>query len=143
MNKRILTANRWRELIEQQQRSGLSIAAFCAEHGVAASTFFAWRRKLEIRGVPGAPGAPGAPGMSGAPAFVELRPSIEPAAARANELEAALGSVELRHTQAEAARGSVELLSAPIELLLPGGLTVRVREHFNAATLRQIVEALR
>jgi putative transposase len=115
MNKRILTADRWRELIEQQQRSGLSIAAFCAEHDVAVSTFFAWRRKLEIRG------APGAPGISGVPAFVELTPSIEPAAAR----------------------GSVELLPAPIELLLPGGLTVRVRENFDAATLRQIVEALR
>jgi transposase-like protein len=57
MNKRTLTADRWRELIGQQQRSGLSIAAFCAERAVAASTFFAWRRKLEARQ---------------APAFVEL-----------------------------------------------------------------------
>lgn len=121
MNNRTLTADRWRELIAQQQGSGLSIAAFCAERAVAASTFFAWRRKLEIRP---------------ASAFVELTPSAASAAARANEHEASRVLVELPPA-------SIELLPEPIELLLPGGLPLRVRKGFDAATLRQVVQALR
>lgn len=32
--------------MEQQQRSGLSVARFCEKHGVATSTLFAWKRRL-------------------------------------------------------------------------------------------------
>ena len=35
-----------------------------------------------------------------------------------------------------------EAESAPIELVLPGGVTVRVQEGFSATVLRQVVEAL-
>lgn len=137
MNKRILAADQWRELIAQQQDSGLSIAAFCAQRGVAASTFFAWRQKLAVRQ---------------APAFVELTPSAVPAAAaRASELEASRAAVVwLPQAPVEPPRAPVELpqassplLAAPIELVLPDGLLLRVPEGFDAATLRQIVEALR
>ena len=37
---------KWRDLIERQRASGLSAAAFCRRDGVAASSFFAWKRKL-------------------------------------------------------------------------------------------------
>jgi len=36
----------WRALIEQQRQSGLSIAAFCHQQGLAATSFYAWRRRL-------------------------------------------------------------------------------------------------
>ncbi len=36
----------WREVIRQQEQSGLSVAAFCREGQVAPASFFAWRRKL-------------------------------------------------------------------------------------------------
>ncbi len=74
MSKQSLTADRWRELIRQQQDSGLSIARFCGRHSVAVSSFFFWRRKLEDRA---------------APMFVELTPAVEPAASilRASESE--------------------------------------------------------
>ena len=38
--------HKWREVIERQRASGLSVAAFCRDQGVAASSFFAWKRKL-------------------------------------------------------------------------------------------------
>ena len=38
--------HKWRDLIERQRASGLSAAAFCRRDGVAASSFFAWKRKL-------------------------------------------------------------------------------------------------
>jgi hypothetical protein len=37
---------RWRKLLEDQQASGLPVSAFCRERGVAASSLFAWRRRL-------------------------------------------------------------------------------------------------
>jgi hypothetical protein len=40
------TATRWRKLLEDQRASGLPISAFCRERGIAASSLFAWRRKL-------------------------------------------------------------------------------------------------
>ena len=38
--------HKWRDLIERQRASGLSVAVFCRRDGVAASSFFAWKRKL-------------------------------------------------------------------------------------------------
>ena len=39
----------WREVIGDQQASGVSISAFCRERGVSPASFFAWRRKLAAR----------------------------------------------------------------------------------------------
>lgn len=59
----------WRKAIGRQQASGRSIGAFCASEGVHPSSFFAWRRKLSLRGAP----APSADGPATAPsAFIEL-----------------------------------------------------------------------
>lgn len=40
---------RWRELIEDQNGSGLTVVAFCKERGVPASSFHYWRRELKRR----------------------------------------------------------------------------------------------
>jgi transposase-like protein len=40
-------ASQWRVLIERQQASGLSIAAFCRQHDVVTASFYAWRRRLD------------------------------------------------------------------------------------------------
>ncbi len=101
MGRRRLSRRRWRELVEQQRDSGLSVPVFCAQHGVGASTFFAWRRRL-------------ARGRGSEPAFVELRTKAQ------QEPET----------------------SGPIEVVLCSGVTLRVRESFDAATLRRIAEAL-
>ena len=37
---------RWRKLVEQQRASGLSVSVFSRQHGIAASSLFAWRRRL-------------------------------------------------------------------------------------------------
>jgi hypothetical protein len=40
------TRQKWRELIERQRSSGLSVAAFCDRQGIAACSLYAWRKKL-------------------------------------------------------------------------------------------------
>jgi transposase-like protein len=52
------SAGQWAKLIAAQRDSGVSIVAFCRQHGLAASTFHAWRKRL---GPPQAPQAPQAP----------------------------------------------------------------------------------
>ena len=36
----------WRDLIERQPASGVSIARFCKQVGVSANSFFVWKRRL-------------------------------------------------------------------------------------------------
>jgi hypothetical protein len=38
----------WRDLIEQQQRSGQPISTFCRSQGVSSPSFFAWRKRLRL-----------------------------------------------------------------------------------------------
>ena len=45
----------WRRWIAQWQTSGLNVAAFCARHGLAAPSFYAWRRTVQRRDSPPAP----------------------------------------------------------------------------------------
>lgn len=37
---------RWREILQRQAGSGLSIRSFCADEGISEPSFYAWRRKL-------------------------------------------------------------------------------------------------
>ena len=48
----------WRRWIALWQRSGLSVAAFCARHRLATATFYAWRQTLKRRDPPPAPLVP-------------------------------------------------------------------------------------
>lgn len=39
----------WRRMLRQWRRSGQSVRAFCAEHGLAEALFYAWRRTIQER----------------------------------------------------------------------------------------------
>jgi len=39
----------WRTKVRQWRHSGLSVLAFCDQHGLAQSNFYAWRRTLAQR----------------------------------------------------------------------------------------------
>ncbi len=60
----------WRAIIDQQERSGLSVARFCHERGIAASSLFAWKRRLRQEGHSAGEASPA--GGSNMPAFVQL-----------------------------------------------------------------------
>ena len=36
----------WRRVVAGQARSGMSVVAWCAEHGVSAPSFYVWRQRL-------------------------------------------------------------------------------------------------
>ena len=37
----------WRDRVERQRRSGLSILEFCRREGFSAGSFYAWKRRLQ------------------------------------------------------------------------------------------------
>ena len=37
---------RWEKLIQSFERSHLTVAEFCDEHGVSSASFYLWRRKI-------------------------------------------------------------------------------------------------
>jgi hypothetical protein len=44
---------RWREILERQAGSGLSVRGFCAAEGISEASFYAWRKRLRTRKVDG------------------------------------------------------------------------------------------
>jgi transposase-like protein len=62
----------WRRMLRQWRRSGLSVREFCAEHGLAEPSFYAWRRIVAERDQESAR-VPTAPAGDDAPMFVPVR----------------------------------------------------------------------
>lgn len=46
MHKSETAVAKWSRIIAAQRSSGLSVTRFCEERGIAASSFFAWKRRL-------------------------------------------------------------------------------------------------
>ena len=45
LNSEVVAA--WRRHLQRQPRSGLSIEKYCGREGIAAGTFYAWKRRLK------------------------------------------------------------------------------------------------
>ena len=110
----------WRRTLRQWRRSGMSVRAFCAEHGLAEPSFYEWRRIIAQRDREAPPvraqpeqdnSQPAVPDGDDAPVFVPLR-------------------VIDTSTQ------------ATLEVVLERGRVVRVLRGFDAATLRQLLAVL-
>jgi transposase len=110
----------WRRTLRQWRRSGLSVRVFCAEHGLAEPSFYAWRRivaqrdqeSARVRAKPERDRLRRAVPASGdAPVFVPLR-VIDVAA------------------------------QVALEVVLERGRVVRVLRGFDAETLRRLLALL-
>ena len=71
MNKRRRRSDaEWQQLIEQQQRSGLSAHAFCQQQGLTSKTFY--KRRQALRQQPTA--------MDSTERFIKVQPTSAPSA---------------------------------------------------------------
>jgi hypothetical protein len=95
---------RWQEQLQRFEQSGLSVADFCAQHGLGLRSFYAWRRRL--RGQPPTSDQP-----QPAPHFLPVQ--VSPVAA-----------------------------AAPVELVLPHGLVLRLSPGCDLDLVRSVVESL-
>jgi hypothetical protein len=108
-------AARWRKLLEDQRASGLPVSAFCRERGIAASSLFAWRRRLCPPRQPASGG-----GGGGGETFRPVK------------------------LIAHARPGHGEMVGddAAIELCLRGGRRLMLRTGFDRQLLAEVIAAL-
>ena len=111
----------WRRMQRQWQHSGLSVRVFCAEHGLAEASFYAWRRIIAQRDQESASVSAGCGGRS--------RNSVREDATNDTPV-----FVPLRVIDASA--------QTALEVVLERGHVVRVLRGFDAATLRQLLAIL-
>ena len=109
----------WRRTIRQQQRSGLTIRAFCLREGLKEGAFRWWRQALARRD-------------REASATTQVDRDGEPTAPASAFLPVRL--VELEAVSPRPA--------PPIEIVLPTGTTVRVHSGFNPSALDQVLAVL-
>jgi transposase-like protein len=105
----------WRRVVEQcgRRTPGVTIRDFCAEHGLAEPSFYAWRRIIAERDQQVT-----STSTSDCNHHVDNQPIFLP--------------VHLVPTP----------VSASLELVLDKGLVIRVPPGFDAATLRQLLAVL-
>jgi len=108
----------WRRTFRQWRRSGLSVRAFCAEHGLGEPSFYAWRRIVAQRDQESAP-------------RVRARPERD-SAVLANDDAPVFVPLRVIDVSTQVA----------LEVVLERGRVVRVLRGFDVDTLRQLLAVL-
>jgi|BogFormECP03_OM3_1039632.scaffolds.fasta_scaffold00374_3 hypothetical protein len=57
----------WRQIIDVQQTSGMTVARYCRERGITECSFYNWKKRLRVA-------SPSRPKHLPTPAFVEVTP---------------------------------------------------------------------
>jgi len=113
---------RWIEIIGRQRASGLGVDQFCRREGLAPSTFFAWRRRLNEAGGRDDPGSGVRHTDSAGAAFVEV--------VAASEAAEAAGSC------------GASLTASGVEVRLGNGRRIGVARCFDPQTLGRVLAVL-
>ena len=108
----------WREVIDGWRRSGGSVRQWCSQRQISEPSFYAWRKTLAKRDAVAGPEQP---------PRRRVRRKLAPAAM----------------IPVEIVPPSSQPQSAPLEIILCGGVQVFVRAHCQPALLREVLTALR
>lgn len=151
----------WRQQLALWQQSGLSIRAFCKEHGVVETSFYAWRRELIIRAretgaseeIIDEKQAP--PNVlkdgRGRSIAIRYRQSDQPAM-QSLLAEKASGNpfIPLHVVDRSVAGGNGEAVpdkeehcATGLEIALPGGAVIRLNDNSNVQLVAELLSALK
>jgi hypothetical protein len=126
----------WRRWLRLWRRSGLSVRAFCAQHGLPESGFYAWRRELARRQLETR--TPQATATTRSPAK-----RSRASAARCRRLPGAgSGGRSTVTTQPTFIQVALPTAIPSLDLVLAQGRVLRVQPGFDADLLRQLLRAL-
>ena len=127
----------WRERVERQRKSGLSIAEFCRKEGVSSITFHTWKRKLQGASSDGTSAAGGVSGRRGVKVSDAVTPRRRLRPAQAAAATTTAGSANFVQLPVVGARSAMW-----IELTLVDGAIVRIPQQ-NLAALQTVFTILR
>lgn len=111
-------ANKFKELIQLQESSGLSAREFCFNEGIAPSTFYYWRKKLQRREI-------------GKKDFIPLL--VKPPGSSLPQGHSR--DINRKEYQPGQMAGDNTLL----ELIYPNGTLLRIKEDLDLAHLRALI----
>lgn len=143
----------WRLVLSEQQQSGLSIRAFCAEEGLSEPSFYAWRREIRKRDAGGNASIEnhGSNENRSAVRKRKTRNSKVADSKSSNQL-ATLIPVDVIESFADARLDSDAAVpsrerptvhpTAPLEMVTPGGFTLRCGQAVPLAGLIALLEAM-
>jgi hypothetical protein len=115
---------RWRRLLAQQARSGLTARAYCQRKRIPETSFYCWRREVLRRDQE----------RSDQRAGTTIRDRIAPMAVGQKPAAVSFSEVEVKRDEhTPTCRGSV------IELLLPSAVVVRVGRDVDEESLRRVL----
>jgi len=110
---------RWRQALARHERSGLTAWEFCRRAGLKESGFHFWKRELTRRDTERPGPRSGGPSSSHRQGQVRRLPSLVPVTI-----------------------GPAISHSAPLEVVLSRGVSVRVGSDYEEALLRMVLSAL-
>lgn len=113
-----------RALLAELSASGLSLAEFCTKRGIPRGTLSCWRTVIRRRD-----------------AVRAARVGVAPAASTGTKAASA-SPVPFVRVRVRPPRPPAPAVGTPLEVVLPGGLAVRVPVGFDAATLTDLLRVL-
>ena len=113
----------WRDVVEQQKTSGLNIAQFCAQAGVAQNSFYVWKRRLRT--------------IDSTSERSAQRHSTSPHRKRRRKKSAAK-SMSLVPVRLVADVDRRPITAGVIEIAWPEGIVLRIPAGCNSDTLRDV-----
>lgn len=131
----------WREHVARQAAGGLTVRAYCQQHGLTEPSFYAWRQELARRAATTRNEAPPTVASTvrsrATSANASRRSASAPTSAATSQKPAAAVFARLD------VRPELPLPHERIEIVLGDGAVVRVPRGVDEATLRAVLAAAR
>jgi hypothetical protein len=127
----------WRAKLDEQRQSGLNVRAFCRARSISEPSFYAWRRALQDRDAETS-AARSAQSGNGRQRIAR-RPRHARTAARKSQGRQRLIPVNIVSTQREPVSPSNIAENARLEIVTPGGFTLRFAADASSDTLARVL----
>ena len=130
----------WRTQVQQWRDSGLSLRLFCRQNQLAETSFFAWRRELEIRARESTTELDTHDDVI--PKFIAVDVIHEPNGNQPNRIDAESveASVHKTLTQPDALLSAPDKTPPTLEIETRSGILVRLREEVSVEILRRVLD---
>jgi len=124
----------WRQHVESQSTSGVSVRVYCRRHGLSQALFYAWRREIAKRDAEQGPHLPRTEQSVGLASRHRAQSAELKSPIRSDS--AGLIAVEIVGT-AEPRLAAIPTL----EIEYPGGPVIRLRENASEEVLQRVMAA--